>query len=217
MSWLRFRYGVGERDHRHRKRRSSTASGGIIPFDRIQDIDIEQRFWRGCWGRAKVRIETGGGGKDDGSLDTIHLAEAPSNPRRHSPLRRPAHGDRSSGCRGYPRGADPVRDALAAALLLAGLFNFSLFYLAVIGAGLQYLQPLLERNIGDPKKWFAPAGETAAQIGVFVTLLLLGCRASARRGSRSAPDRDTRLPLSAVADGDRVSAAAGALHPCPKW
>jgi putative membrane protein len=90
-------------------------------------------------------------------------------------------------------------------LLLAGLFNFSLFYLAVIGAGLQYLQPLLERRIGDPRKWLAPAGETAAQIGVYLTLLLLALMLllGVITGMIRTVARDYRFRLSRMASGFR--------------
>src|SRR3712207_8564933 len=56
LSWLRFRYGFGERDIviqsgvLNRQRR-------VIPFDRVQDIDIEQRFLARLFGAAKVRSE----------------------------------------------------------------------------------------------------------------------------------------------------------------
>lgn len=203
MSWLRFRYGVGERDILiesgvlNRQRRT-------IPFDRIQDIDIEQRFLARLLGTAKVRIETGGGGKDEGSLDTIHLAEAH---RIREVIRRsavqPGEGEPATA------EAAPEEPLLfempLPRLLLAGLFNFSLFYLAVIGAGLQYLQPLLERNIGDPKKWIAPAGETAAQIGFYATLLLLGIVLflGVVTGVLRTVARDYRFRLSRMATGFR--------------
>ena len=55
LTWLRFRYGLGEGEIviesgvLHRQRR-------VIPFDRIQDIDIEQRLLARLFGLARVRI-----------------------------------------------------------------------------------------------------------------------------------------------------------------
>jgi putative membrane protein len=203
MSWLRFRYGVGMRDLviesgvLNRQRR-------VIPFDRVQDIDIEQRFLARLFGTAKVRIETGGGGKDEGSLDTIHLAEAH---RIRDIIRRSAVQPAEAAPEVAQAGPEePILFEMPLPrLLLAGLFNFSLFYLAVIGAGLQYLEPLLERNVGDPKKWIAPAGETAAQVGVYVTVLLLAVvlLLGVVTGVLRTVARDYRFRLSRMATGFR--------------
>ena len=61
LNWSRFKYGVGEREIviesgvLSRNRRS-------IPFDRIQDVDIERALLARIFRLAKVRIETGAGG-----------------------------------------------------------------------------------------------------------------------------------------------------------
>ena len=58
LSWRRFAYGVGAREIviesgiLSRNRRS-------IPFDRVQDVDIERGPLHRLFGLAKVRIETG--------------------------------------------------------------------------------------------------------------------------------------------------------------
>jgi putative membrane protein len=166
MTWLRFRYGVGERDIviesgvLHRQRR-------VIPFDRVQDIDIEQRFLARLFGTAKVRIETGGGGKDEGDLDAVSLDEA----RRLRDVIRGAASHAAAV-------ADAEEERLLfkmelPRLLLAGLFNFSLIYLAVVGGAFQYLQPLFERNIIDPDQLRVPTREQAAAAAAYVTLLLI--------------------------------------------
>jgi putative membrane protein len=75
LAWSRFRYGLGaselliESGLLSRNRRS-------IPFERIQDLDIEQGPLHRLFGLAKIKIETGAGGKDEGVLDSITLAEA---------------------------------------------------------------------------------------------------------------------------------------------
>ena len=169
LGWLRFRYGIGERDLviesgiLHRQRR-------IIPFDRIQDIDIEQPLLARLFGTAKVRIETGGAGSDEGNLDTIGLNEAWAI---RDSIRRGSAASPEA-----PAAAEPEEPVLfrmrLPRLLAAGLFNFSLVYLAVIGGALQYLEPLVERNIGDPKDWILPARERAAGLGLYLTLAFLG-------------------------------------------
>ncbi len=172
VGWLRFRYGVGAHDIViesgvfQRQRR-------IIPFDRVQDIDIEQPLLARLFGTAKVKIETGGAGKDEGSLDGISLSEA--------------HRLRDVIRRGAPASAHPLNQVSSnppeepilfqmdlPRLLLAGLFNFSLVFLAIIGAALQSLQPLIERRLGDPEKWVMPSTELAAAAGLYLTLALFG-------------------------------------------
>ncbi len=53
----------------HRNRRS-------IPFERIQDVSIDQKLLARVFGLARVRIETGGGEADEATLDSVSLAEA---------------------------------------------------------------------------------------------------------------------------------------------
>jgi putative membrane protein len=169
LSWLRFRYGVGECDIViesgvfHRQRR-------IIPFDRVQDIDIEQGLLARLFETAKVRIETGGAAKNEGDLDAVSLGEAH---RIRDIIRHAAHGAPLSEAE-QPAVKEPLLFEMPLRrLLLAGLFNFSLIYLAAIGGAFQYLQPLFERNVIDVKAWIAPARESAAAVKLAATLALV--------------------------------------------
>ena len=172
LFWRRFRYGVGEGEIViesgifQRQRR-------VIPFDRIQDIDIEQGLLARMFGTAKVKIETGGGAKDEGSLDSLSLVEAH---RLRETLRR---GHAAAGA-----GAEEEGPAAAAAeepllfrmdlkrVLLAGLFNFSLVYLAVIFGSFEYLEALFGF---DPLKmeWIEPARALAQTATWGLTVLAL--------------------------------------------
>jgi putative membrane protein len=170
LIWLRFRYWVGEGEIiiesgvLNRQRR-------VIPFDRIQDIDIEQRLLARMLGLAKVRIETGGAAKDEGNLDAVSLAEAH---RLRELLHRRQGSEAAPG--GEPEAPDQQGEPVlfrmdGRRLLLAGLFNFSLFYLAAIfGAAFQYFDQLIEPMLGDPDRWSLPSREQAARYGVYVTL-----------------------------------------------
>jgi putative membrane protein len=170
LNWLRFRYGVGERDIViekgvfQRQRR-------VIPFDRVQDIDIEQPFLSRLFGTAKVRIETGGGGKNEGDLDAVSLAEAH---RLRDVIRSTAPASKDSLEAAEAPTEEPLLFGMdLRRLLLAGLFNFSLFYLAVIGGALQYFDEFIERNLPDPKTWVASFGAPTAALGLYVSLLLI--------------------------------------------
>lgn len=118
----------------HRSRRS-------IPLERVQDVSIEQKPLARLFGLALVRIETGGGDKDEATLDSVTLREAD---RLRLALRRtPSAADEEA--------AAPDRDvgeALFAMplerVLLYGLFNFSLVWLAAIFAALQTLDGVID-------------------------------------------------------------------------
>jgi putative membrane protein len=164
LYWWRFRYTVGageiviEKGLLHRQRR-------VIPFDRVQDIAIEQRLLARLFGTAKVKIETGGAAKDEGSLDMIALADAQA-------LRdRVRHGAAA------PMEAPPEEPVLFAMglgrLLLSGLFGFSLIFLAAISGALQQLDQFGLVNWSD---WFTPqrADQAAHLVSVRIALVLVG-------------------------------------------
>ena len=170
LYWTRFRYGLGadeiviESGILHRQRR-------VIPFDRIQDIDIEQGLLARLFGTAKVRIETGGSAKDEGDLDSVALAEA------HR-LRELLRSQAAPAARHGPWGAaaEPAEEAEPLLfrmdlkrVLLAGLFNFSLVFFAILFGALEYLQPITGI---DPLEmdWIDPAQELAAQATWTMTL-----------------------------------------------
>lgn len=142
VSWRKFTYEVLpdqiviSRGVLHRTRRS-------IPAQRIQDVSITRRPLARLLGLAEVRIETGGGEKDEGRLDSVSLAEA--------------HRLRELLCGISRRVAAPVGDTTGTAdpaepvlyrlafgrLLYFGLFNFSLLWIAaVLGASQYFGQPL---------------------------------------------------------------------------
>ena len=191
LHWLRFRFAVGadtiviesgvlSRQHR------------TIPFDRIQDVGIEQGLVARALGIAKVGFETGaGGGKEnEASLDAIGLDAAEA-------LRATIRGHRSAPI------AASAADAAEAApavdedrllfamgprrLLIAGLFNFSLAALAIVGAAMQFFDGLLpfDFNIFNPTDWIDVAGRYGldswllahrwiAGIGAAISLLFIG-------------------------------------------
>lgn len=192
LHWLRFRFTVGDdevviesgvlsRQHR------------TIPFDRIQDVGIEQGLVARALGIAKVGFETGAGGKEnDASLDAIALDAAQalrSTIRAHrsgsAPVAAPAGTEATES-------AAPAEDRLLFAmgprqLLVAGLFNFSLAALAVVGAGMQLFDNLLpfDFNVFDPRDWiviaerygldqWVVAHRWIAGVGAAISLLFIG-------------------------------------------
>lgn len=175
LAWWRFRYTVGaneiviEKGLLQRERR-------VIPFDRVQDLAIEQKLVARLFGTAKVKIETGGSGADEGVLDMIGLDEA-RGLRDH--IKRRGAAAPAPDVEAPPR--EPVLFAMdVPRVLLAGVFGFSLVFLALIGGLLQYLDQfgiiewdqLFTREHADQAADFATVqtGVTAAGLLLFAGL-----------------------------------------------
>lgn len=153
LAWRRFRYGVGsaeimiESGVLSRNRRS-------IPFDRIQDVHIERTFLARLFGLAKVQIETGAGGKDEGLLDSVSLAEA----HRLRETLRAVRSEPPPAAAGEAEAASATAGRTLFAmdlprLIRFGLFNFSLVYIAGLFALLQTFDRFLPFDIYDPARW----------------------------------------------------------------
>ncbi len=136
--WWKFQYRLGAHEIRidsglfHRTSRA-------IPFDRVQDVDIEQGPLQRLLGLAQVRFETGGsagGQKEDGTLHTIALDRARAIRRHIRERRAPAPATVDLGVDAAAAAVEQDQAPLFAMntrrLLVAGLFNFSLAVLAAL-------------------------------------------------------------------------------------
>jgi putative membrane protein len=190
FQWLRFRFAVGDdevviesgvfaRQHR------------TIPFDRIQDVSIEQGLVSRALGIAKVGFETGAGGKEnDASLNAVALGAAQT---LRTTIRAHRSGEAAAPVAAdMPDAAPAAEDRLLFAmtprqLLVAGLFNFSLAALAVVGAGMQFFDGLLpfDFNVFNPRDWIDIAEDYGldqwllahrwiAGVGAAISLLFIG-------------------------------------------
>lgn len=146
LAWWRFRYGVGARELviesgiLRRQRR-------VIPFERVQDIAIERGLLARLSGTAKVRIETGGSAADEGQLASVSLAEA------HR-LRDILRGRATAAATDSAEPEEPVLFAMGfGRVLLSGLFNFSLVFIAFIFAAVQNAGQL---GLADPRSLLLP-------------------------------------------------------------
>lgn len=176
LTWLRFRYGVGDNELviesgvLFRQRR-------IIPFARIQDVDIERNVLARLTGTAAVRIETGGAGKDEGRLDAVGLAEA-ERLRAILRLARAGKAPNAGGAAIMPE-ERPLFTMTPARVLLAGVLGFSLLSIAFLAAGFQYLDPLFRNGWLEPDRLEEIAGRYqgsarwAASLAAALLLILL--------------------------------------------
>ena len=172
LAWWRFTYRIGaneiviEQGVIQRQRR-------VIPFDRVQDIAIEQPLLARIFGTARVMVETGGSDKNEGALDMIALDEART--LRDRVRRGKAAAVVAEDAPDAPPTAEPLLFAMdVPRLLLAGLFNFSLVFLAVIAAAAQYLDQL---GLVEWNRWFnserADQALHMATIGTVATLAVV--------------------------------------------
>lgn len=180
LSWRRFTYEllpgeiIIEQGIFSRQRR-------VIPFDRVQDVAIERPLLARLIGTARVRVETGGSAADEGKLDMVSLDEAQRlrDTIRGRQGRRPADGQAVEAS-----GEEVIFEMALPRILLFGLLNFSLLFIAIAGGALQYLDDI---GLVDMESWIDEAGlgnekavEAAGTLGlgglalIAVLVVLLG-------------------------------------------
>jgi len=121
-----------------------------IPWDRVQDVEIERGPIARVLGLAKVKLETGGSGGDEGLLDSIALGDALA-------LRDEVRARRGIAVSASPHEAEasapPVFKMTNLRILQAGLLNFSVIWLAIIAGTMQYFDDFLPWSIDDVEDW----------------------------------------------------------------
>ena len=211
LAWRRFAYGVGAHEIviqsgiLSRNRRS-------IPFDRVQDVDIERGPLHRLFGLAKVRIETGGSAKDEGVLDSVTLSEADR-------LRAAVRAGKTGGApietaEGIEPDARIVHEMSPARVFVSGLFNFSLLWIAGLFALLQtfepWIKPLSGFDIYDPGRWLGLVDEGAERgftVGAALAVLMVALLLGVITGILSTLSRDFGFRL--TAEGARLRRERG--------
>ncbi|MXO91298.1 PH domain-containing protein [Altererythrobacter aquaemixtae] len=188
FSWRRFTYLVGDTDIRVESGILSRAARSV-PYERIQDVSLEQALIPRILGLVQVRFETGAGGKDELALS--YLAEAEGE-RLREVVKARKDGVVASA-------ADDEVDAVVESpaeilfamngkrLLTFGLFEFSLAVFAVLAGLFQYVETFASIELTDPDfwagwiagpgSWLANLGPVAQILGVIsglVTLVIVG-------------------------------------------
>ncbi|HEY0623827.1 PH domain-containing protein [Sphingomonas sp.] len=177
IGWRRFTYTITEhelvieRGLLNRSRRS-------IPLARIQDVSIERKPLARLFGLAEVRVETGGGEKDEAVLDSVSLAEAE---RLRATLRGRAQGAAASTSGELeiesPESASlPVifRMSLGRVILL-GTFSFSLVWIAALFGVLQFFEQFVDLGLDRARDWAEMAkDEVQARFSIAAALAVAG-------------------------------------------
>ena len=191
LGWWRQTYRVGESDIRLETGVLSRAARSV-PYDRIQDVSLEQGFVPRLFGLTQVKFETGAGGSDEISLAYLTTEEGARLRELVRELRDEADGvvraPSTDPDDAAPEADAPVLFAMGPRrLFVFGLFEFSLALVAFLGAAAQQLDFLLPFDIWELETWqrlFAGPGEQIAQLGpigqalgavaAIVSLLLVG-------------------------------------------
>lgn len=168
LHWYRFTYRVGAQDIRVESGLISRAARSV-PYERIQDVSLEQKLLPRLFGLVEVRFETGAGGKDE--LKLSYLAEAEGER-----LRELVRGQKDGAA--PASNPDKLAESLEAPTLFAmgprrvvtfGLFEFSLAVVAVVAGLAQQFDFLLPFDLWDFDAWqdrLAGPGRWLAGLGV---------------------------------------------------
>lgn len=186
LQWRRLTYRVGAEDIRVESGVLSRAARSV-PYERIQDVSLEQGPLARMFGLVEVRFETGAGGKDELKLAFLKEAEGE---RLREVVRERKDGAVATD-EAEPGASEPSAQVLFAMaprrLITFGLFEFSLAVVAVVAGAVQQFDFLLpfdpwdfdewQERLAGPGAWLSGLGRTAQIVGGIIaagSLLLLG-------------------------------------------
>ncbi|TMM48126.1 PH domain-containing protein [Qipengyuania marisflavi] len=193
LAWTRLTYTIGDSDIRVESGILARAARAV-PFERIQDVSLEQGFIPRLFGLVEVKFETGAGGKDD--LKLAYLTEDDGEALRDLLRARRESAPVAANANANAETGEPEAAAEEAALLFTmgprrvltfGLFEFSLAAVAALAGAVQQFDFLLafdfwdldawQKTLAGPGDWLAGLGFAARIIGIGLvvgTLLLVG-------------------------------------------
>ncbi|MEL7199932.1 MAG: PH domain-containing protein [Pseudomonadota bacterium] len=168
LRWRKLTYTIGEADIRVESGILSRAARSV-PYERIQDVSLEQPLLPRLFGLASVKFETGAGGADDLALAYLKLDDGEAlrelvRERRDAPASSAIEADQQHS----PIVAEEEAETLFAMgpgrLFTFGLFEFSLAAFAVVFGLLQYADNFLDVDFWEVDYWRALAEEQGGWI-----------------------------------------------------
>lgn len=181
LSWIRLRYRIGSNDVTVEQGLVSR-SARSVPYERIQDISLEQSLIPRLLGLVEVRFETGAGGQDELKLAYVSSAQGERLREVVRDLRSEATGAVAREEPAPDRGR-PLFTMGPRRLLLFGTFEFSLVVFAVLGGLAQQFEFLLpfelwdldqwEQRLSGPGAWLAGLGWASRFAGLVLAVVAL--------------------------------------------
>lgn len=160
LRWWRTTYVVGTEDIRLETgviRRAARS----VPYERIQDVSLEQPLLARVFGLAQVRFETGAGGADEIALSYLPLAEGEAL-RELVRERKDDEAPIAAAGGTVAAAVEPAGETLFAMplrrLVTFGLFEFSLAAVAVVAGAAQQFEFLLPFDLWDWDNWRGSLG-----------------------------------------------------------
>lgn len=180
LRWTRLTYEVRESDIRVESGLVSRTARSV-PYERIQDVSLEQKLLPRLFGLTEVRFETGAGGGEDLSLSYLSEAEGERlrqvvrARREGDDAARPAHADGAAAA-----AADEPAEVLFAMsprrIATFGLFEFSLAAVAALLGAAQQFDFLLPFEWWDVRQWnriLSGSGHWLAGLGMVAKVVAL--------------------------------------------
>lgn len=163
IAWTRFRFTLDEDDIRI-ERGILNRTVRSIPYDRIQDVSIEQKPLARVFGLGEVKFETGGGGKEgeDAKLSFVGMDRAEA--LRETIRARKAQVGTAAVGETVEADRPPVFAMDNRRLVTLGLYSFSLVIFAVLGGVAQQFDFLLPFDWWDFAHWIGLAEERGINI-----------------------------------------------------
>jgi len=155
LKWHRLTYATGA-DNIRVEQGLLSRHARAVPYERIQDVSLEEKLLPRLFGLAEVRFETGAGGKDEISLAYLSLDEA-ARLRELVRERKAGTVAPAEALDVEPAAAEPAAPVLFAMdtrrVLTFGLFEFSLIIFAVLLGAAQQLEFLLPFEPWNWQQW----------------------------------------------------------------
>jgi putative membrane protein len=170
LKWSRLTYTTGP-DNIRVEQGLLSRHARAVPYDRIQDVSLEEKLLPRLFGLAEVRFETGAGGKDEVSLAYLSLDEAARlrelvRERKAAVAERPTPADEGAEA---SESAAPVLFAMDNRRVLTfGLFEFSLVIFAVLLGAAQQFEFLLPFEPWDWTQWRTRFAESHREDFAFI-------------------------------------------------
>lgn len=169
IGWKRLTYTIGDADIRVESGVLSR-SARSVPYERIQDVSLEQKLLPRLFGLVAVKFETGAGGGEDLSLS--YLTEERGEEMRQLVRERrsgqaaPTFGDAQKEAHEEAgEDAKPLFTMGPGRLFTFGLFEFSLAVFAVLAGLLQYVDSLLGFDFWEVDVWLGLVADSGVDLG----------------------------------------------------